>query len=399
MNTKHLNSEKGQAIVYLVIGLVVFLGFVAMAIDGGMALADRRNVQNAADAASLAGGGAAASILAKLACPAFFTCSGMEVAAENAAIIRSGLNNFSIDNDLSDHNGVHANCVNTSTASYIDVTVDITASTQSNFLQLVFPNALQNKVETVTRVFPGGPIGNNDAIVGLNDAGCTGGNGVTVNGTGSTIVHGGNIFSNGCVQGNGSKGSANVDSPGYIASHYNSPGNITFNPPIQTTTMLLQLQDYYIKPPACTTWYNKLPPGALSGLYCMTGNLDFKPGDTGTGVTFYVPSGTISANGNGKNPIILFAPTKAAPNPPAIPNILFYVPNGGAVTINGDTGDEFHGMIYAPKSQVTLTGTADNIFYGQVIGWDVKIGGNNNMTVNYEQCNGYFRSPSLELHK
>ncbi len=60
MNTKPQNSEKGQAIVFLVIGLVVFLGFVALAIDGGMALADRRHEQNAADAASLAGGGKAA---------------------------------------------------------------------------------------------------------------------------------------------------------------------------------------------------------------------------------------------------------------------------------------------------------------------------------------------------
>jgi len=37
--------------------MVVFFGFVALAIDGGMALADRRNAQNVADSASLAGGG------------------------------------------------------------------------------------------------------------------------------------------------------------------------------------------------------------------------------------------------------------------------------------------------------------------------------------------------------
>jgi Flp pilus assembly protein TadG len=60
MNNPYHVSEKGQAIVFLVIGLVVFLGFVAMAIDGGMALADRRHVQNSADAGSLAGGGNAA---------------------------------------------------------------------------------------------------------------------------------------------------------------------------------------------------------------------------------------------------------------------------------------------------------------------------------------------------
>ena len=50
-------------IVFLVLGLVVFLGFVALAIDGGMALADRRDAQNATDASALAGAAAAAQQL------------------------------------------------------------------------------------------------------------------------------------------------------------------------------------------------------------------------------------------------------------------------------------------------------------------------------------------------
>jgi hypothetical protein len=397
------NSEKGQAIVYLVLGFVVFLGFVALAIDGGMALADRRHAQNAADAASLAGGGKAATILVNLECPAFFTCgNNIEQQAENVSIQRAGQNNFIIDNNLSDHNGVDAKCVYTE--KYIDVTVDISSTTQSNFLQLVYPKALHNEVEAETRAYPGGPIGNNDAIVGLNDGNCSGGNGVTVNGTGSTVVNGGNIFSNGCVQGNGTKGSAEV-SDGEIYAHFKDEGNITFTPTIQITSTILTLDDYYIEPPSCTVWYDKLPSGVLHGLYCMTGNLDFKPGDEGYGVTFYVPNGTISANGNGKNPIKLYAPSNKKddpgypPNPPAITGILFFSPNGKAITVNGDTGDVFSGVVYAPKSQVTVNGTADNIFFGQVIGWDVKIGGNNNMTVNYDLCNGYLRLPSLELYK
>ncbi len=59
MNT-YRNSERGQAMVFLVISIVVLLGFVALAIDGGMAYSDRRHSQNGADASSLAGGGAAA---------------------------------------------------------------------------------------------------------------------------------------------------------------------------------------------------------------------------------------------------------------------------------------------------------------------------------------------------
>lgn len=394
MNKKYTNSEKGQAIVYLALGLVVFLGFVALAIDGGMVLADRRHAQNAADAASLAGGGKVATFLGQLDCPAFFTCGGGILDnAEYAAQQRAAQNSFTIDNDLSDHNGVDAVCVNSGSDQYINVKVDIGATTQSNFLQLLFPNALRNQVEAVTRVFPGGPIGNNDAIVALNGGNCTGGNGVTVNGTGATIVNGGNIFSNGCIQGNGSKGSANVNG-GNISGHYKSEGNITFNPPIQISSVTITPPLYYIEPPKCTAWYAKLPNTKLSGLYCMSNNLDFKPGDEGTDVTFYVPNGTVSANGNGKNPIKLSAPTTGT-----YAGLLIYVPNGGSVTINGDTGDQFHGLIYAPDSQVSLTGTANNIFYGQVVGWDVKVGGTNDMTVNYELCKGYIRPPSLELYK
>ena len=77
MNTNHRTSEKGRAIVYLVLGLVVFFGFVALAIDGGMALADRRKSQNGADSASLAGGGAAAKVLedAEPVCYRYWSCN------------------------------------------------------------------------------------------------------------------------------------------------------------------------------------------------------------------------------------------------------------------------------------------------------------------------------------
>jgi uncharacterized membrane protein len=57
---KRHKNEKGQAIVFLVIGLVVVRGFVALAIDGGLAFANRPEDQNRADGAALAGAGALA---------------------------------------------------------------------------------------------------------------------------------------------------------------------------------------------------------------------------------------------------------------------------------------------------------------------------------------------------
>lgn len=48
-------NERGQALILAVLGMAVFLGFVAMAVDVGLLLNERRTLQNAADAAALAG--------------------------------------------------------------------------------------------------------------------------------------------------------------------------------------------------------------------------------------------------------------------------------------------------------------------------------------------------------
>ena len=56
MHTPNLRSEKGQIIILLAVGIVILLGFTALAIDGGMVFFDRRSAQNAADASALAGG-------------------------------------------------------------------------------------------------------------------------------------------------------------------------------------------------------------------------------------------------------------------------------------------------------------------------------------------------------
>lgn len=48
-------SESGQVLILTVLAMAVLLGMAAMAIDVGLFLHDRRNLQNAADAAALAG--------------------------------------------------------------------------------------------------------------------------------------------------------------------------------------------------------------------------------------------------------------------------------------------------------------------------------------------------------
>jgi Flp pilus assembly protein TadG len=433
MNVKPLNSEKGQAIVYLVIGLVVFLGFVALAIDGGMALADRRHDQNAADAASLAGGGKAAIDIEKYGMTtADWSCESLDFAMNNgevAAVTRADANNFTIFRpadpkyDPNDHNSVVATCNNS--GQYIDFTVEISATTPSNFLQLVFPSALHNEVEAVTRVYPGHPYAFGNAIIALNPEICSdpGSQGTIMFGNGETIVQGGGIFSNGCVRGNGASGSVTMlpitDTvptvpAGGVYGHDLRPGNLDWNPDEYPalTSDTLEYDDYHIEPPIeakcdINGWQSSLPeyPPIIHGLWCITGNLSINAGDviSGTNVTIYVPHGKITINGNAD--VQLYAPP-AKPDTPldsgALPGILWYVPdsNHNTVTINGTLGDKFSGMIYAPGSLIKVTGTSDNeIYEGQVIGWDVEIGGNTGFNILYNPDTGRTDPTSMELHR
>lgn len=58
-----LHPEQGQIIVLLALVLVGILVISAIAVDGGVILTQRRYVQNTADAASLAGAGAALNFM------------------------------------------------------------------------------------------------------------------------------------------------------------------------------------------------------------------------------------------------------------------------------------------------------------------------------------------------
>jgi len=50
----HKKSEKGQALILIALAIVGLVGLTALAVDGGVAYSDRRQAQNAADAAALA---------------------------------------------------------------------------------------------------------------------------------------------------------------------------------------------------------------------------------------------------------------------------------------------------------------------------------------------------------
>jgi Flp pilus assembly protein TadG len=55
MKKRSVRTERGQALIIMVFGMIALLAIAGLAIDGGTVLMERRHAQNAADAAALAG--------------------------------------------------------------------------------------------------------------------------------------------------------------------------------------------------------------------------------------------------------------------------------------------------------------------------------------------------------
>ena len=331
---KSKNSEGGQVLAFLAICFVVLLGFAALAIDGGMVLADRRHGQNAADASSLAGGsGAAYFMRVNNVNYNAFICgtSGIlntQNAAESAAITQAALNDYVIDNDISDKHGVTVQCAINDLGSYedkhLDVVTEITRDTNTNFAHLVYDGPLRNEVEAITRIYPAAPLAFGKAIIALNAAGCSGNKyGVVFSGSSTTTVTGGGVWSNGCLTGNGSSFNVTVNDGG-VGFAGASAGTLTNISP-EPQHIPNELPDYstIVSEPDCSGLSARTAPnngdvtiesgiydeikrtgGALSmnpGLYCITGSkgLDVNGGSlNGNGVTIFLQTGDVTINGN-----------------------------------------------------------------------------------------------------
>jgi len=420
------SPEKGQVLVLLVLAFVALLGFAALAIDGGMVYADRRRAQNGADASSLAGGGATALHLENnFVNYGNFTCTNngspeygeiltAQAVARSAAISRAADNDFTIDEDISDFNGVATNCGITDTGSwldkYIDITATITSTTPTNFAHLIYGGPLRNRATAVTRVRPRAPLAFGNAIVALNPDDCQGQqNGATFHGGPIVTVTGGGIFTNGCLRG---VGGPTVDVTGGSTISYvvEIQGNSGFTPPPQQVPDPIPASAFDVPLPACSDpvahnvdasdLLNTAQP--LHGLYCVTGDLRLNSHDAliGDGVTIYMIDGLIRDNGGAR--VQLTAPANS-PNPaPAIPGLLIYLPptNTSDVDINGNSLNNFTGTILAPGSTIYVTGTAGvSALHSQIIGWDVEVGGDGTLNVLFDDREQYSDPAYLELFK
>ena len=451
-------SERGQALVLLVLAFMVLLGFTALAIDGSMVYADRRHEQNAADTGSLAGANAAAMYLENyyvnyedfyladtdgdgdLDCVSndpimVDKLNAALAAAETASIARVGTNDYTIDANISDDNGVYAACGGKDNGTwvdkYIDVTTTITADTRTNFVHLFYGGPVRNTVTAVARVRPRSPLGLGNAIVALREE-CAGNDGgITFDGGIVVDVIGGGIFSNACLDSNGQ--SVSVTAGAIACTYYPdegqsdcytnpSGGPVTPNP--EEGTRPLERQRFFIPAPDCNlvperTLNNndtEMLPGRYQrisvnagdsvlmrpGLYCVddpgpqTGDFVVNGGariytNPNEGVTIYITEGNFLVTG-GSN--IANIQLEAPPNPdnftcigcpPAIPGVLIYLAEGntGSVDILGDSASYFRGTVYAPDGTINVGGGSIPVVEAQVIGDTIKVHGDTNWNVVY----------------
>ncbi len=418
MNTKH-SREKGQVMILMAIGFVVFLGFVALAIDGGMVYSERRRAQNGSDASSLAGGGKAAlSLENSHVVYANWNCADSRVIAAQAeavtaAISRADSNKYTIDDNIADINGVTTVCGEDASYGYvdkyIDVTVDISDAVKTNFAQVLFGGTFRNQVTAITRVRPRSPLAFGNAIVALNEADCSGNsNGVDFGGSSDVDINGGGVWSNGCLSSNGSSYNVDVQNGTIIYAGELDGQHNNYTPPPDQAPAPLPSGFYEVPAPNCSDpaahhlTNLTLHSGTMHldpGLYCISGNMTVNGGTLeGEGVTLYLPTGDVSINGNAE--VSLASPATTPDPSPAMGGMLFYVGTGD-VALEGNATSEYLGVVYAPEGTIDVSGANGTTptFNTQLIGMNVHVSGNADIDINFDAQEQYARPTSIELWK
>ena len=421
---KRGSKEHGQIMILLALAIIVLLGFTALAVDMGMAYADRRQAQNAADAAALAGAQEAGSWIKGNggSCGGFGTTQkGAAQSAATAAASKFYLS-VSLTVDVSD-------CQN----GQVGVTVSLSHTVRG----AVFQRDTTNTVQAAAGVKSGG-IADGFGLVALGDNLC--GSGINMDGgpkVNITVINAG-VFSNSGISMNG-KGEIHAEGLGaqilYHQEGCYQPGNGKTDPTAQRTEMRMDdnLDLDSLLGGACGELGSGKTrnvggvihyspgnyPGGISiagndqvvfdaGLFCVDNGVSFK-GSSGItssgGVTVFMKSGgfDVGGSGNKANKVDLRAPTEqeAENNPKAgISGLLIYYAKGNSslLKFHGGSDSVFTGTIYAPEAEIQLAGgTGENVINAQFIGKQIRLNGNDTLRVKYDDSKFYKGAATLDL--
>jgi len=380
-----------------------------------MVYLDRRNAQNAADAAAIAG--------------ALALLQGQDwnsVALDRAA--SNGYDNDGTTNSVLVYNPPASGPYEGS-SEYVQVV--IVSNVKTSLAQLVFGGPLQNTVEAVARGRQVHNIVPGYALYGASPDECRT---IWFAGTQATNVNGGGIYSNStantgsCPSGeqNGSGDVTVTDGQIELAGSFEMKGGSGSVSP--TPIEYVPQQRLPAVPiPDCSDLPNRgskkinhsmtLQPGTYTdismsgnnivqmspGMYCITGSDGFSASGNGkligSGVIIYMQNGSFDMTGGRQ--VNLTPPTNYVDaSGEQWAHMLLYVDPGNPspVNITGNTGTTYSGTIYAKSSACDLSGTADTIVISsQVICDTVKLSGDAALTVNYDQGDNYMLKPTIDL--
>jgi hypothetical protein len=438
------STESGQALVLIVLMIVGLIGFAALAIDGGMLLAERRRAQNAADA------GVMAASLAKIQAKDLFTTALQRVASNGFGTVPGICSPPGTGTDCLVGSGERwtvqvSNPPRTGdfagNSNYIQVS--ITSEVNTALAHMVFTGPLQTTVEAVSRVWPEERFAAGNALYAATEHDCKG---IWFTGTGDTVITGGDVYSNSDADGKNCNsgvqdgaGSVSVEEPNMIlvVGTFDEGGSGSVSPPPEEKAPPDPLRS--VPRPDCDGLDEKgarqinageevtLLPGNYEsitfstpdsrvtltpGMYCIYGDKGFsgnggevstgQPLNGVTGVMIYLLRGPFDLGGN--TVVDLSAePDKLLDHSGADwKGMLIYADpeNNSDVKITGTSESYYSGMIFAPSSDCVIQGTGDSIgLSSQLICYSVKVAGTAKVDIIYDDSSWFDVPAAIDLVK
>lgn len=416
MNLNSLLSRRqsGQALILIVFGIIAILAVVGLATDGAHSFADRRQAQNAADAAALA------AAIARVSDQNFRDAAIFQI--RNNGYLNDGTGS-AMEVYQPPMDGAYS-CASLPTDCQKYIQVKLTTHVNTWFASILGVNSLTNKVTAVARAENRArtPFYDGAAIVALNPSECSS---MAFIGNATTTLNGSGIFVNSTCNNqpatNPQKafylgGNNHVQAPWVkvVGGAYYTQGGLNLEQPLSTGSDPLQpIRDEYDLPaPSCGQAgftdpinptvaepgsYADFPPDGVTsmapGLYCL-GNLRIKNNLIGEDVTI-VLTGGVQMSDNAS--ITLKARTHGE-----LAGLLFYMAPSHQlqITLNGNSSSQFVGLILAPSAHVTINGTGKaDAFTTQIIADTVTITGNSSLNLTYDASKIYqpYSHPKVEL--
>ncbi len=412
-------AARGQAIVLIALLMIVMLGFTGLAVDGGALFFLQRNARNAADAAVLA----AAYQLCKDGDPATADSAAIQSAAL-AAALANDFNNDGVTNTVTVEHPPTSGDLAASLAGVAEsvrleyVQVVIWADSPTYLIQVVYPGPSEVTVSAVARCRKPRPPFSGYALValygGVTATGIqTGGGGtirvegagvlsnsqksssISVDG-GSTLTVDGPVDAVGGISGNGTLTAGEVNtgvlsSPDPLANLIEpaNPGGCQNVPNIKSG-------DVIDLPPGC---YNgiQMTGGTLNmsgGLYYFTNEVKITGGDVNaTNVMIFMKKGGFSSTSDGN--LTLTAQTSGLWAGMLLYSSRDNSSSSQAIKFTAQGTQVIVGTVYAPNVDLEMAGGSDDDVTGQFIASTVKVTGQGDFYVKYDETRVFQMPPEL----